>query len=260
MTDLILLDVAQGIATLTFNRPAQMNTLDPAMAEAFETRVTQVLADPSVQVVLMLGAGKSFMAGGDLVGFRDAEDKALAIQGVMDPVHRALKALEASEVVTLAAAQGPVAGGGMSIFLGADLGICTDTASFNMAYARIAVTPDCGGTWALPRLVGLRRAMELVLLSETVSGKTALNLGLVNRVVPEAALTEEATKLAAQLARGPARSQGRIKALLRQSLQTTYANQLDAEQAGFLACADHPDFDEGLAAFFGKRKPDYSGG
>lgn len=259
MTDLILLDVADGVATMTFNRPDQMNTLDIALAEAFERRVTEVLADPTVRVLQMQGAGRSFMAGGDLVSFRDAEDTAQVIRAVMDPVHRALKALDTAPVITLAVAQGPVAGGGMSIFLGADLGICADTASFNMAYARIATTPDCGGTWALPRLVGLRRAMELVLLSETVAADTALTLGLVNRVVPDADLSAEAAKIAGKLARGPAHAQGQIKALIRRSLQTEFAAQLDAEQAGFLSCAADPDFMEGLNAFFGKRKPDYSG-
>lgn len=259
MTDLVLLDVGGGVATLTFNRPEQMNTLDVAMAEAFEARVNEVLADASVRVVLMLGAGRSFMAGGDLVGFNAAEDPDPVIRAVMDPVHRGLKALAASPVITVAAGQGPIAGGGMSIFLGTDLAICADTASFNMAYARIAVTPDCGGTWALPRLVGLRRAMELVLLSETVSAENALTLGLVNRVVPEAALAEEGAKLAAKLAGGPVHAQGQIKALLRASLQTDYDAQLDAEQAGFLSCAANPDFKEGLSAFFGKRKPDYTG-
>lgn len=258
MTDLVKLDVTDGVAVITFNRPEAMNTLDTAMAEAFEARVGELLADPSVRVMLMQGEGRSFMAGGDLVGFRDGADRPAVIRSVMDPVHRALVALEQSPVITLAAGQGPIAGGGMSIFLGADLGICTDTASFNMAYARIAVTPDCGGTYALARLVGLRRAMEIVLLSDTISAENALTMGLVNRVVPEDALRDEALKLAHRLAAGPRLAQGRIKGLLRQSLQTEFADQLDAEQAGFLACAAHPDFDEGLAAFFGKRKPDYS--
>lgn len=258
MTDLVKLEIADGVAVVTFNRPQAMNTLDTAMAEAFEARVSEVLADPMVRVMVMLGEGRSFMAGGDLVGFRDADDRPAVIRSVMDPVHRALVALERSMIITLAAGQGPIAGGGMSIFLGADLGICTDTASFNMAYARIAVTPDCGGTYALARLVGLRKAMEIVLLSDTISAENALTLGLVNKVVAEDALRSEAMKMALRLAAGPRLSQGRIKGLLRQSLQTEFSDQLDAEQAGFLACAADPDFDEGLSAFFGKRKPDYS--
>lgn len=258
MTDQVLLDIVDGVARLTFNRPDQMNTLDVATAEAFDAQVARALNDASVRVVLMQGRGRSFMAGGDLTGFHAAQEIAPAVRAVMDPVHRGLKALAASPVITLAAAQGPVAGGGMSIFAGCDLGICADNASFNMAYARIATTPDCGGTWALPRLVGLRRAMELVLLSDTITAEEAHRIGLVNRVVPAAALEEEAGKLASRLARGPRHALGRIKGLLLQSLQTEYPDQLDAEQAGFLACAETPDFREGLSAFFEKRKADYS--
>ncbi|PHR52764.1 MAG: enoyl-CoA hydratase [Robiginitomaculum sp.] len=257
MNDCVRLEISDKIATITFNRPEQMNVLDERTAVAFEEAVSGALAQSETRVVLMRGAGQSFMAGGDLAYFQNAADKPAAAARVIDPVHRALKALCAAPAITIAAAQGAVAGGGMSIFMGADLGIATQSAHFNMAYARIAATPDCGGSWALPRLVGLRRAMALVLLSETLTAQRAHDLGIVTTVVPDHALDAEANKMAERLAAGPACAQGKIKALLRRAFETDYAAQLDSERADFFASAGNENFNEGLCAFLEKRRPQY---
>ena len=258
MTEPVLLTVADGVARITFNRPDRLNAIDRAMADAFEAAAMTALADKTVKVVLLRGNGRAFMAGGDLGEFHQADDIPPVAASVIDPVHRTLSALAASPVLVLAAAQGPIAGAGMSITLGADLSIVGDTATFNMSYARIATTPDSGGTWALARLVGLRKAMEIVLLSETIDANEALTMGLVNRVVPAEELDQQAEALALRLARGPTLAFGQIKGLLRASLNHDLDNHLAAEKEAFLTCAGSADFREGLAAFFSKRKPVFS--
>jgi len=259
MNDTLLLSVSDGVATITFNRPKQLNALDVTLAEAFEAAISDLLNTSGVSVVLLRGEGRAFMAGGDIRSFHVAEDVTAAAAAVIDPVHRALKELEASPVISIAAAQGPVAGAGMSIFLGADFGICSDDAVFEMAYSRLGTTADCGGSYALSRLVGLRRALQIALLSTPIKADEALQMGLVNRVVPVDNLTDASTALARQIASGPVVSHGRMKALLRKSFTNDFATQLDLEREGFLACTKTDDFREGLAAFFEKRKPEYSG-
>lgn len=259
MTDPVSLDIDGAVAKITFNRPDRLNALNRVTAEGFEAAVTTVLATKSVHVIVLRGAGRSFMAGGDLAEFKTAKDMGAAIRAVMDPVHRALVLLAASPVITICAAQGPIAGAGMSFVLGTDLAIGAEGMSLNMAYVRLGTNPDCGGTWALPRLVGLRRAIGLTLLSDTVSDHEALREGLINRLVAADDLDAEVDKVAARLAKGPAVAHGSIKLLLRQSMDNDLATQLDAEQAGFLGCAATDDFSEGLAAFFEKRKPVFTG-
>jgi 2-(1,2-epoxy-1,2-dihydrophenyl)acetyl-CoA isomerase len=259
MADPVVLDIADSIARITFNRADRLNALNRATAEGFEAAVQTVLETPGVSVVILSGAGRSFMAGGDLAEFKSADDMDAAIRAVMDPVHRALVALAASPVISICAAQGPIAGAGMSFVLGTDLAVGAEGMSLNMAYIRLGTNPDCGGTYYLPRLVGLRRAIGLTLLSDTVTDHEALATGLLNRLVPADDLEAEVDKIAARLANGPAVAQGSIKTLMRKSLDNDLQTQLDAEQAGFLHCAATADFAEGLEAFFAKRKPEFQG-
>jgi 2-(1,2-epoxy-1,2-dihydrophenyl)acetyl-CoA isomerase len=153
--------------------------------------------------------------------------------------------------------QGAVAGFGLSLMIASDLALAADNAYFTLAYSNIALSPDGGATWSLPRQVGLKQAMEIALLGDRFDAVRAHELGLVNRVVPLAGLQAEALKLAQRLAAGPAEALARTKTLLNQSLETSLESQLVAEQRAFAACGAHPDFSEGLAAFFERRKPVY---
>ena len=154
---------------------------------------------------------------------------------------------------------GPVAGAGLSIALLADLAIAADDAQFTLAYARIGASPDGSATWSLPRIVGLRKALELALLAETIDAAEALRLNLVNRVVPREHLEGETAALAARLAAGPALAYGRIKQLMRTSFDRSLAEQLAEEAAAFTALAASADFAEGVSAFVGKRPPRFTG-
>ena len=258
MSGRIDLTLADGVARLHFNCPERMNVLDPVMADSFAAAVADVLADPSIRVLLMTGAGRSFMAGGDLASFHGAENKADPIRATIPPIHRGLLALEKSPVVTLVAAQGRVAGAGVSLVAGADLALAEEGASFTLAYCRIGAVPDCGGSWALPRAVGLKRAMEMALLNEPVPAEQACRIGLINRVVPAGRLEEDAVAMAHRVAAGPGFAQGRAKALLRAAFETSLADQLDAEEASFLTCVERRDFREGVGSFLERRSPEFN--
>jgi 2-(1,2-epoxy-1,2-dihydrophenyl)acetyl-CoA isomerase len=251
--------VGDGIAALRFERPERMNVIDVEMAQGFEAAVGRALDDTEVRVITLSGAGRCFMAGGDLGALRAADDKPQMARDIIGPVHRTLVALSESPKVSIAAIHGPVAGAGMSLAMATDLCLAAEGTTLTLAYPKVAVPADCGATWALVRLVGLRRAMELALLSPTIAAADAQAIGLVNRVVPSEVLEAETAGLARKLAAGAPLALGLLKALLRQSLDTPLPGQLDAEEEGFVACAATQDFAEALEAFFGRRAPVFCG-
>jgi 2-(1,2-epoxy-1,2-dihydrophenyl)acetyl-CoA isomerase len=257
MTAPVLLEHDGPIATLRLNRPEVLNAADTALAFAFRDACLELEADTSVRVVVLAGVGRAFMAGGDIAQFRDDPQSVPAT--LIDPLHDALRYLSGAPAIVIASLHGAVAGAGMSIALGCDLAIAADDTRFNMAYARLGASCDLGGSWHLPRLVGLRRALEIARLCDNVDAAQALQLGLVNRVVPAAALVDETQALAERLARGAPVAQGVIKRLMRESSGRDLAGQLDAERAGFSACIASADFAEAVAAFLAKRPAAFTG-
>ena len=199
------------------------------------------------------------MAGGDLGQFRDAADRPAFTRQILEPLNASLLILDELAVPVIASVQGAAAGAGASIALAADLVIAAEDAKFIMAYAKVGTSLDGGSTWALPRLIGLRRAMEMALLAEPVTASQALDMGLISRVVPAADLRNETRALARRLAAGPTAAYGKIKRLLRDSSTQEYPAQLKAELEAFAACAATADFAEGLAAFFAKRAAVFRG-
>lgn len=242
-----------GIARIRLDRADRLNVLDVDAATDFETAVNQALADDGNRVVVVTGKGPAFCAGGDLRAFQDAPDKVEVTSALLAPMHRAILRLAESRLPVIGGVHGTVAGGGMSLALSFDLLVAADDARFNMAYVRIGGVPDCGGSWYLPRIVGLRKALEIALLAETVDAEAALSLGLVNRVVPVSELEAEVVRLAARLAAGPAKAQGHIKALMRSSGERELIEQLQSEAAAFADCAASPEFTAGLSAFFARK-------
>jgi 2-(1,2-epoxy-1,2-dihydrophenyl)acetyl-CoA isomerase len=253
----LLFSVADGIARLRMNRPNQLNTIDAPMADAFVAACRTIAADPAVRVVVISGEGRAFGAGGDLASMRDGGEAAAA--ALIGPMHEAVKILAALDAPVLASVHGVVAGGSMSLALACDLAIAAEGTKFNLAYINIATSSDLSSSYHLPRLVGLRKALEIALMSETFDAAEALRLNLVNRVVPADRLAEETEALARRFAVGPTRALGRIKRLLRASAQNDLATQLDLESEAFRASTHTHDFNEALAAFFAKRKPVFEG-
>ena len=174
-------------------------------------------------------------------------------------LHRAILALRQAPKPVLAAVHGAVAGAGVSVMAAADLAIAADDTKFTLAYSRIGASPDGGSTWFLPRLIGARRALELMLLADNFDAQTALQFGLVNRVVAAAALEAETARLAQRLADGPTLAYAATKALVNRSFESPLADQLDAEAAAFAQCAATRDFAAGVTAFVSKAKPEFNG-
>jgi len=246
-----------AVARIRFNRPGVLNAADSALASAFRDACHTVTADPAVRVVVLSGEGRAFMAGGDIAQFRD--DPQSVPETLIDPMHEGLMCLSRARAIVIASVHGAVAGAGMSLALGCDLAIAAEDTRFNFAYAKLGASCDLGGSWHLPRLVGLRRALDIALLCDTVDANQALQMGLINRVVPAAALADETDKLALRLASGAPMAQGIIKRLMRDSHQRDLAGQLQAEREGFAACVATQDFSEAVAAFLAKRPASYKG-
>ncbi|MCS7101161.1 MAG: enoyl-CoA hydratase-related protein [Burkholderiaceae bacterium] len=260
MSDSLSLEIRNGIARIQFQRPQVLNAMDVPMADALLDACRAIEAERGVRAVVLTGAGRAFMAGGDLATFAvDSADAPNAARRLIDPLHAALSILAAIDAPVVASVHGAVAGAGMSVALAADLAIAADDARFTFAYSKIGASGDGSITWTLPRVVGLRRAMEIALLSDPIDAPTALQLGLVNRVVPAAELAAETENLLARLAQGPTLAYGRIKRLLRTSFERDFVMQMAEEREAFAAGTTTADFVEGVRAFREKRAPSFRG-
>ena len=254
-----LLLVRDGpVATLTLNRPEALNALDFSLMDALIDAAADVAADDRLHVVVIRGAGKHFMAGGDLRTFagelaKPAAQREADFRRMIARLHSAIEAFQRMPHPVVGGVQGAVAGFGLSLMNACDLVVAADTTYFASAYRNIALTPDGGGSWALPRIVGMRRAMEIMLLGERFDVQQALAWGLVNRVVPVADLDAAVAAIVQSLAQGPVLALRNAKRLLRESLTRSLSEQLDAAATRFGACAGTADFAEGLHAFFEKR-------
>lgn len=246
-----------AVAHLRFNRPQALNTIDADMARQILAAAEAIGRDPSVRAVVLSGAGKAFMAGGDLLAMK-ANPQAIAKE-IIAPLHRALLLLASIDAPVIASVHGVVAGAGVSLMLNADLAVAAEGTRFNLAYINIGTSSDGGAPFALPRIVGLRNALEIALLGDGFDAAHAKRLGLVNRLVPSAELKAETLRLAQRLAAGPTRAIRNMRRLLRGSFESSYGMQLDAEEAAFAACAKSSDFVEGVQAFFDKRSARFQG-
>jgi 2-(1,2-epoxy-1,2-dihydrophenyl)acetyl-CoA isomerase len=258
----IRFEIRDRIATLTLDRPDKLNALVPEMQEGFEEALARA-AEPGVKALFLRGAGRAFCAGGDIGWIAKAlsEGRWTELEALLDLGAAVAHGLATLPKPVVALAQGPAAGAGMSLALCADLRIATPEAAFSMAFVKIGLHPDWGGSVMLSRLVNPAIAAELMLTGDTLDAARAQALGLVNRIVPADQLEAAAEALAQRLAAGPGETFARIKAsLLRnQGLDTdSLRARLAAEGAQMKAAMRHPDATEGLAAFLGKRAPKFA--
>lgn len=253
-TEPLLVERTARVVTLTWNRPQVLNALNAEAAQALLRALSDIEHDETVGCVVLAGAGRAFMAGGDLgVMHAQLPDPRPAIKALLDPFHEALRIIQRMPQPVVAMVQGHAAGAGASLVYAVDFVVAAQSAVFTLSYARVGASPDGGATFSLPRLVGLRHALEIALLAEPIPAERALALGLVNRVVPDPQLQPEAHALARRLAAGPAVAQALTKRLLRESLDRPLPAQLDAEREAFLRSSVTSDFAEGLRAFVDKR-------
>jgi 2-(1,2-epoxy-1,2-dihydrophenyl)acetyl-CoA isomerase len=253
-------DVADdGVATLTLARPEAGNGIDLALARELNDVTTAWSVDRRVRAVLLRAEGANFCVGGDLKSFRDRDDLPAHLTDVTTYFHAAISRLARVDAPVVTAVQGSAAGGGLSLALAGDLVLAGASSRFVVAYTAIGFTPDGGSTWILPRLVGLRRALDLALTNRRLTAAEAVAEGLVTTVVPDEALADEALALARSLAAGPTGALGGAKRLLRGSLERDFEHQLLLETESLAAASGSPDGREGVAAFLAKRAPQFHG-
>jgi 2-(1,2-epoxy-1,2-dihydrophenyl)acetyl-CoA isomerase len=247
------------VERITLNRPESANGLNLTLAQELVRAAAASAADDEVRAVVLTGAGRFFSAGGDLKWMEaHAAEAGPAIKELADNLHRATTTLARMDAPVVVAVNGMAAGAGLSIALGGELIFAAESAKFTSAYTRAGLSPDGSLTYVLPRLVGLRRAQELMLTNRTLSAAEALDWGLITRVVPDAELADVALSAATELSAGARGSNAGVKHLL----LSTYANgletQLEIEGRTIAACAASPDGAEGREAFLAKRAPKFA--
>lgn len=259
MSEKILLERHGAVGVLRLNRPDLGNAIDTEMAMALMRLATACDEDQALRCILLIGTGRLFCAGGDLGGMAQAGDGVGAmLKELAGVLHMAVSRLARMAKPLVTAINGPAAGAGLSFAVLGDIALAADTAHFTLAYTASGLSPDCGSSWFLPRLIGLRRTQELALTNRRVGAEEAARIGLVTRVVPAADLEAEAMALAQALASGPVRALGRTRALLASSFTAGLEEQMEAE-ARAIAESGKDEGREGVAAFLAKRKPHWTG-
>jgi 2-(1,2-epoxy-1,2-dihydrophenyl)acetyl-CoA isomerase len=253
----ILYEKKNGVATVTLNRPQAMNAFTLPMNGELQEALKDAEDDKSIRCILLTGAGRGFCAGQDLKG-RTPEKKGslgASLRKLYNPI---ILRLRRTEKISVAAVNGVAAGAGCNLALACDLRVAAEEATFIQAFARVGLAPDCGGSIVLPRLVGLSKAMELLLLAEPVDAREALRIGLVAKVFPAEDLAGAARAIAEKIAHGP-RSLGLIKRAVNRAVMRDLAAQLEYEADLQEIAGRSADYDEGVSAFIEKRTPIFTG-
>lgn len=258
--DDLLVEIRDGVAVLTMNRPARLNALSAQMIESGIATLERCATDPAIGCVVLTGADKGFCAGGDITAMGGGGESTLEQQvDRQRAIHRFSGLLYAMPKVSIAAVNGACAGAGFGLALACDLRLASDAAKFTTAFAKVGFSGDFGITWPLLRTLGEARAKELLFLSDVLSARQALELGLLNRVLPADELMDAALELAARIAKGPLLAYRYMKENLRHAATEDYAALLDREGFTQRRCAASADHQEGVAAFMAKRAPSFSG-
>ncbi|WP_433170246.1 enoyl-CoA hydratase-related protein [Actinoallomurus sp. CA-150999] len=248
-----------GLARVTLRRPEAGNAIDLETARGLR-EAARACAGKHVRAVLLTGEGRSFCVGGDLREFATLTGEALEkhLIAVTDALHEALRAFAAMDAPLVTAVQGAAAGAGIGLAAAADVTLAAEDASFTAAYTGIGYSPDAGTSWSLPRLVGPKRALDLLLTNRRVPATEAAEIGLVSRVVAADALAAEAERTAEALRRGPTAAFGATRRLVAAGPTAELGPHLDAEARSIAALAASDTGREGVAAFLGKRTPDFT--
>ena len=256
----LLFDVRDNVAHLTLNRPDAANSINEDMGKDLMHAALRCDEDPEIRAVLISGAGKIFSGGGDLKDFISKGDQLpYHIKEITTYLHAAISRLTRMDAPVIAAVHGAVAGAGMSIAIACDIVVAAETTRFMVAYTRAGLVPDGSSTYFLPRIVGLKRALELTFTNRMFSAQEALQWGLVTRVVPDNELLVQARAIAVQLAAGPTRAYGISKRLLHSGWMETLETQMENESQAIANSARTLDAREGITAFLEKRPPKYKG-
>lgn len=260
MSKEVLLSIGNGVAWVQLNRPDKLNAIDDTLAAGLRRVLYAVEVDPEVRAVVIHGSGGHFMAGGDIGVFQERiDDIHRTVVDITHDFHGAIVSMRRMPKPIIASVEGAAAGAGFSLAMACDMVIAGASSFYTLAYTRIGASPDGSGTYFLPRIVGMKKAMELTYLADRFDAEEAKRLGLINFVVPDDALQAETEKLAARLASGPTLAYAKAKELLNASLGNSLETQLEAEAQGIAACSLTEDFRNGTAAFLAKQKPTFEG-
>jgi 2-(1,2-epoxy-1,2-dihydrophenyl)acetyl-CoA isomerase len=255
----VLVGVEDHVATLTLSRPDAGNAIDPDVARELRDAARSLAERGDVRALLLRAEGRMFCVGGDVGYFASAPDRHAALHALAGDLHDGVRALLALDVPIVTAVQGPAAGAGMSLACAADVVIAGRAASFTVAYTAVGLSPDGGQSWTLPRLVGARRAADMMLRNRRVEAAEALEIGLVTEVVDDDLLQDHARTVARELAAGPTEALAATRRLLAASATSTLEHQLDAERESIAARGGGAEAGEGIAAFLERRAPDFPG-
>ncbi|MDJ0838771.1 MAG: 2-(1,2-epoxy-1,2-dihydrophenyl)acetyl-CoA isomerase PaaG [Acidobacteriota bacterium] len=257
----ILYAFEAGVATITLNRTRKLNSFNRAMAEEVQAALAVCSKDDQVRAVLLTGAGDGFCAGQDLKEVLPKQGEPLPVLGdtVAANYNPTILAIRNLEKPVICAVNGVAAGAGANIALACDFVIASEKAEFVQSFAAIGLVPDSGGTFFLPRLVGLPRATAMAMLGDKIKAREAQDMGLIYKAEPHPLFLEEARKLAQLLATRPTRGLGLTKKAFNQSLNNDLETQLQLERDYQTELGNSHDYNEGVAAFLEKRKPQYRG-
>jgi 2-(1,2-epoxy-1,2-dihydrophenyl)acetyl-CoA isomerase len=258
---ILLFEVREHVAHITLNRPEVSNAMNLEMAREFYEAASECEQRSDLRAVLITGAGRAFCSGGDVKSFAAQESSRLPAyyRRITLFLHQAIHRLARMRAPVVMAVNGTAGGGGMSLACAGDIVLASESARFTMAYTQIGLTPDGSSTYYLPRIIGLRRTLELALTNRVLNAREAETIGLVTRVIPDDQLMAHAQTLVAELAKGPTQAYGGVKRLLYTATNTSLAEQMELETEWLTEMAGTTDVQEGIAAFLAKRPPQFSG-
>jgi enoyl-CoA hydratase/carnithine racemase len=254
-------ETADGIATITLNRPERMNAFTWDMVDAWAAALSEAQRDDGVSVIIVTGAGKAFCSGGDIQGMGERKERTPLQRKheLAGHVHRIPLALESIDKPVIAAVNGAATGAGLDLALQCDLRYAAESARLGETYIRVGLVPGAGGTWFLPRLVGTAKALELFWTGELISAQEAERIGMVNKVLPDDQLLPQVRDLAARIARAPQLSVRFIKRAVYQGTRIDLRTSLDLISSHYAVVSSSDDHKEAVQAYIEKRKPTFTG-